>query len=213
MVRGWVSIPYFRKVNYMDNKEFNERRHNRKKQECRFRLGIQQFWNYPIFNLLWVLYAGGVLLMVIAVKKLVTNMDVYPLFESVFSVCMTIMLVAFPVICAVGLIQLVGFCFAIKDEADMEIVFGDKRDVKNQPPLLIYKKKDKSGVTKREFYTSIPMERWKEKQQAICDRLNVHLIGDISYGGKKHNKGNHICFKSAEGRMPEDRGVMYDDEF
>ena len=197
----------------MDNKEFNERRHNRKKQECRFRLGIQQFWNYPIFNLLWVLYAGGVLLMVIAVKKLVTNMDVYPLFESVFSVCLTIMLVAFPVICAVGLIQLVGFCFAIKDEADMEIVFGDKRDVKNQPPLLIYKKKDKSGVTKREFYTSIPMERWKEKQQAICDRLNVHLIGDISYGGKKHNKGNHICFKSAEGRMPEDRGVMYDDEF
>ena len=31
----------------MDNKEFYERRYNRKKQECRFRLGIQQFWNYP----------------------------------------------------------------------------------------------------------------------------------------------------------------------
>ena len=197
----------------MDNKEFNERRHNRDKQRYRFILGIQQFLNHPIINLLWVLYAGGVLLMIFAVKKLVANMEVYPLFESVFSVCMTIMLVVFPVICAVGMIQFVGFCFAIKDEADMEIVFGDKRDVKNQPPLLIYKKKDKSGVTKREFYTSIPMERWKEKQQAICDRLNVHLIGDISYGGKKHNKGNHICFKSAEGRMPEDRGVMYDDEF
>ena len=35
----------------MDNKEYNERRHNRKKQECRFQLGIQQFCNYPIINL------------------------------------------------------------------------------------------------------------------------------------------------------------------
>ncbi len=158
----------------MDNKEFNERRHNRKKQECRFRLGIQQFWNYPIINLLWILFAGGVVLMVIAEKRFVANMEVYPLFESVFSACMTIMLVIFPVICAIGLIQLVGFCFAIRDEADMEIVFGDKRDMKKQPPILYYKKRDrKSGVTKREFYTTIPMERWKEKKDAICDRLRI----------------------------------------
>ena len=144
----------------MDNKEFNERRYNRKKQECRFRLGIQQFWNYPIINLLWILFAGGVVLMVITEKRFVTNMEIYPLFKSVFSACMTIMLVIFPVICAIGLIQFVGFCFAIRDEADMEIVFGDKRDVKNQPPIPYYKKRDrKSGVTKREFYTTIPMER------------------------------------------------------
>lgn len=124
----------------MDNKEFNERRHNRKKQECRFRLGIQQLWNYPIINLLWILFAGGVVLMVITEKRFVTNMEIYPLFKSVFSACMTIMLVIFPVICAIGLIQFVGFCFAIRDEADMEIVFGDKRDVKNQPPIPYYKK-------------------------------------------------------------------------
>lgn len=118
------------------------------------------------------------------------------------------------VICAIGLIQFVGFCFAIRDEADMEIVFGDKRDVKNQPPILYYKKRDrKSGVTKREFYTTIPMERWKEKKDAICDRLDIHLIGDITYGGKKHNKGNHICFESAEGRITAEREIMYDDEF
>lgn len=198
----------------MDNKEFNERRHNRKKQESRFRLGIQQLWNYPIINLLWILFAGGVVLMVITEKRFVTNMEIYPLFKSVFSACMTIMLVIFPVMCAIGLIQFVGFCFAIRDEADMEIVFGDKRDVKNQPPILYYKKRDrKSGVTKREFYTTIPMERWKEKKDAICDRLDIHLIGDITYGGKKHNKGNHICFESAEGRITAEREIMYDDEF
>ena len=198
----------------MDNQYYNEQRYSKKKQECRFRLGIQQFLNYPILNLLWVLLTGGVVLMVIAEKRFVANVEVYPLFETIFSACMTIMLVIFPVICAIGLIQLVGYCFAIRDEADMEIVFGDKCGVKNQPPLLFYKKKDRrSGVTKRVFYTSIPMEKWREKKDAICDRLDIHLIGDIMYGGKKHDKGNQICFESAEGRITAEREIMYDDEF
>lgn len=198
----------------MDNKYYNEQRYSKKKQECRFRLGIQQFLNYPILNLLWVLLTGDVVLMVIAEKRFVANVEVYPLFETIFSACMTIMLVIFPVICAIGLIQLVGYCFAIRDEADMEIVFGDKCGVKNQPPLLFYKKKDRrSGVTKRVFYTSIPMEKWREKKDAICDRLDIHLIGDIMYGGKKHDKGNQICFESAEGRITAEREIMYDDEF
>ena len=198
----------------MDNKYYNEQRYSKKKQECRFRLGIQQFLNYPILNLLWVLLTGGVVLMVIAEKRFVANVEVYPLFETIFSACMTIMLVIFPVICAIGLIQLVGYCFAIRDEADMEIVFGDKCGVKNQPPLLFYKKKDRrSGVTKRVFYTSIPMEKWREKKDVICDRLDIHLIGDIMYGGKKHDKGNQICFESAEGRITAEREIMYDDEF
>ena len=198
----------------MDNKYYNELRYSKKKQECRFRLGIQQFLNYPILNLLWVLLTGGVVLMVIAEKRFVAYVEVYPLFETIFSACMTIMLVIFPVICAIGLIQLVGYCFAIRDEADMEIVFGDKCGVKNQPPLLFYKKKDRrSGVTKRVFYTSIPMEKWREKKDAICDRLDIHLIGDIMYGGKKHDKGNQICFESAEGRITAEREIMYDDEF
>lgn len=198
----------------MDSKQYNEQRHNRKKQQYRFFLGIQQLLNYPILNLLWILFADGVVFMVIAEKKYIVNMEVHSMFTTIFSVSMSAILIVFPVICAIGLIQLIGFCFAIKDEADMEIVFGDKRDVKNQPPILIYKKKDrKSGVIKREFYTTIPMERWQEKKDAICDRMDIHLIGDISYGGRKKNKGNHIYFESAKGRNPKERGVLYDDTF
>lgn len=152
--------------------------------------------------------------MVIAEKKYIANIKVYPMFETIFSICMTAILIIFPVICAIGLIQLIGFCVAIRDEADMEIVFGDIRDVKSQPPILMYKKKDrKSGVIKREFYTTIAMERWQEKKDAICDRMDVHLIGDISYGGRKKNKGNHIYFESATGRNSQERGVLYDDTF
>lgn len=198
----------------MDNNQFNEQRHNRKKQQYRFSLGIQQLWNYPILNLIWLLLGVGVVFLVIAEKKYIANMDIYPMFEILFSVCITAVIIIFPIICAIGLIQIVGFCFAIKDEADLEIVFGDKRDVKNQPPMLIFKKKDrKSGVIKREFYTTIPMERWQEKKDAICDRLDVHLIGDITYGGKHKNKGNRIYFESAKGRHPKERGVLYDDTF
>lgn len=198
----------------MDNKEFNEQRHNRKKQQFRFTLGIQQLWNYPFLNFIWLLFAFGVVFLVIAEKKYVANMNVYPMFEKLFYACMTALTIIFPIICAIGIVQFIGYIFAIRDEADMELVFGDKRDVKNQPPMLISKKKDrKSGVIKREFYTTIPMERWLEKKEAICDRLDVHLIGDITYGGRKKNKGNHIYFESAKGRNPVERGVLYDDTF
>lgn len=196
----------------MDNEDFNLQRHNRKKQQYRFTLGIQQLWNHPLLNLIWLLFGVGVVFLVIVEKKYIVNMNVYPMFEKFFSACMTAIIIIFPIICAIGIVQLIGFCFAIKDEADMEIVFGDERNMKNQSPMLISKKKDrKSGVIKREFYTTIPMERWQEKKESICDRLDVHLIGDITYGGRKKNKGNHIYFESARGRKPKDRGVIYDD--
>lgn len=198
----------------MDNKEFSEQRHNRKKQQYRFALGIQQLWNYPFLNFIWLLFAVGVVLLVIAKNKYIANINVYPMLEGVFFACIKAIVIIFPILCAIGIIQFIGFLFAIRDEADMELVFGDKRDVKNQPPILISKKRDrKSGVIKREFYTTIPMERWQEKKEAICDRLDVHLIGDITYGGRKKNKGNHIYFETAKGRLPKERGVLYDDTF
>lgn len=149
----------------MNNKEFNEQRHNRKKQQYRFTLGIQQLWNYPILNLIWLLFVAGVVFLVIVEKKYISNIDVYPIFETVFTACMKVIIIILPMICGIGLVQLIGFCFAIKDEADMDIVFGDKQDIKNHPSMLIYKKRDrKSGVIKREFYTTIPMERWQKKE-------------------------------------------------
>lgn len=198
----------------MDNKQFNEQRHNRKKQQYRVSLGFQQLLNHPALNLIWILFAIGVVLLVIGEKKLVENIEVYPMFTPIFNACMTAVLIMFPVICAIGIIKLIGFCFSIRDEADLEIVFGDKRDIMNQLPILMYKKKErKSGVTKREFYTVIPMERWQEKKDAICDRMNIHLIGDISYGGRRKNKGHQIYFESAKGRTQTKRGVLYDDTF
>lgn len=198
----------------MENKQFNEQRYRRKKNKYRLSLGIQQFIYYPILNLFWGLFVIVYILLVIFEKEFVANMEVHSVFKTIFPLCMKAILIIVPFICAIGLIQAVGYCFAVKDEADLEIIFNDKRDVKNQSPIFIYKKKDrKSGVVKREFYTSISMERWQEKKEAICDRMDIHLIGDITYGGKKKNNGNLICFEAAKGRTPTERGVLYDDTF
>ena len=58
-----------------------------------------------------------------SMKKYILNIEVYPMFEKIFFVSMITILIVFPVICAIGLIQLIGFFFAIKDEADLELVF------------------------------------------------------------------------------------------
>ena len=71
----------------MDNKEFNEQRHNRKKQQYRFILGIQQLWNYPLLNLIGRLFAGGVVFLVMAKSKYIASVEVYSMFETIFTVC------------------------------------------------------------------------------------------------------------------------------
>ncbi len=170
--------------------------------------------NHPIINLIWLLFVMGVVILAKIESHLITLVDAGTLSAHIFYICMNTIMVIIPMICAIGICQFIGNVFAKEDEADIFLVLNNKIKSNTQPPILIYKKTDrKTGVTEREFYTSFPMEIWKEYQNAICDRLDVHLISDFSYGGKKHNKGNHICFISAEGRIPEDRGDMYDEEF
>ena len=57
------------------------------------------------------------------------------------------------------------------------------------------------------------MEKWQENKEAICDRLDEHLIGDFSYGEKRKNKGNHIFFETGKGRKVQERGTLYDEGF
>lgn len=198
----------------MDNTKFNEQRYCRKRRKYRLYLGIQQLINYPLLNFLWILFIDGAVFIASEGKKYIGNMIDYPVFGSIVPICMIAMIIIFSVLCVIGLIMFIGGCFALKDEANMEIAFGDKKDVRNQPPILISKKKHrKSGIIQREFYTTIPMERWQEKKEAISDIMNIHIISDITYGGRKKNKGNHIYFESAKGRNPTERGVLYDDTF
>lgn len=166
----------------MDNNQYNENRYNRNLQWYRFKFGFQQMIAHPIVNILWLIFAAGVVFLVWGKKQFVSGINAPSIIAPVFQWCMTAMVIIFPVICAIGLCQFIGYMFAKNDEADMCLVFGSKRDIKNQPPILIYKKKDgKSGVTKREFYTSIPMERWKENKDASIYDLDSMIDERLSF--------------------------------
>lgn len=196
----------------MNDSQYNLNRYNRKKQWYRIRLGAEQFFNYPALNLIWILFTIGIVLLGIGERKLIASFDVVLFLEPVFIGSMRFLVIFFPIICAVGVIQFIGDITARKDEGNMCLVFGDRRDVKQQTPILISKKKLKrKNVVIREFYTTIPMERWQEKKETIADIFNVSIIGEIQYGGKYD--GNKILFKTVQGRRIVKRGVLYDDTF
>lgn len=194
--------------------DYKQQRYNRKKQYSRISLGIHQLIQYPIINLVWLILIAVIFALMYGKGKIMSLYNGQSILKQVMAIVMSIVCTVIPLIFALGIFDFVGEMTARRDEADMCLVFGDKRDVINQPPILIKKKYDKKNqTTQREFYTSIPMERWVEKRNAICDRLNIHLIGDFSYGGKFKNKGNQIYFESARGRKPSKRGMLYDDTF
>ena len=210
-IGGNKFLPISSERRNMEHKQYNKQQYNRKKQWYRFVLGIQQLLNYPVLNLIWILFGKCVIYFERYMKDFIAGRDVYYKFESVFSACVKVITIIFPIMCAIGIIQLIGLCFAIGNEAKLKGSFGKEE---TQLPILIYKKKDwKTKVVKREFYTTIPLECWHENQGTICFNLNCHIIGDITYGGKNKNTGNYIYFEAAKGMKPEAKGTLYDDTF
>jgi len=157
------------------------------------------------------MYCAGITVLIYGENKLILLYDGQATLRQIMLIVLRIVNVVVTLVFALGIIYFIGEMTARRDEADLCLVFGDKRDIVYYPPILMKKKFDKKRqITQREFYTSIPMERWVEKREALCDRLDIHLIGDFSYGGKKKNKGNQIFFESAKGRKASDKGTLYD---
>lgn len=195
----------------MDNNTYNLQRYNRKKLWYRVGLGAQQLVNYPILNVIWILYVAGVWLLMFLKQKIILGIETITIFEPIFKGCMNFVVIYFSIICIIVILWEIGQITARRDEANMEIVFGNERIVKKQNPILISKKiMKRKGVVIREFYTVIPMARWQDKKDDICDIFNIHLVEDIKYG---KSNGNRIVIKSAKDRLQKDRGLIYDDTF
>lgn len=195
-------------------KNYTEERYNRKKNYSRILLGIQLLIRKPIINTVWMILVVGLLALTYGESKFMLIYDGKSLLKEVMDNMFRLLNVIVSITFIIAVLECFGELTARKDESDMMLVFGNRRDVINQPPLLIKKSiNKKKGTVQREFYTSIPMERWKENKEAICDRLNEHIIGDFCYGGKKKNKGNQIYFETGKGRTVQERGTLYDDTF
>ena len=206
-------MSYLERIRYMKNKntQYNQKRYNRKKQWYRIRLGGEQFFQYPVLNLIWTLFIIGIIFLAMGEKMMMASFDMAPFLEPVFTGCMRFLLIFFPIICAVGVLQFIGGMVARKDEGNIRLVFGGGKDAEWQVPILISKKLKRKNVVVREFYTTMPMERWRDKREAIEDIFNVSIVGEIEYGGKYD--GNKIRLSTVHGRKIIRKDVLYDDVF
>lgn len=197
----------------MENNNYNIRRKNQIKQLMRFKLGFNQLIHKPILNLLWLFVGLFIAIIVVLKNKIIELITIPQLIEPVFDIALNIFVFLIPIIMIFAISKYIGELTARKDENKLMVAFSAK-DLRNGCPILISKKKVKgTDVTVREFYSNIPYDIWIEKKEAIADALNANFVEEIQYGGKGNNNGKIIVIKSAKGRKPTDRGILYDEEF
>lgn len=197
----------------MENNTYNIRRKNQIKQLLRLRLSFQQLIEKPILNLLWLFVDLFIAIIVVLKNKIVEFITIPQLIEPVFNIALNVFIVLMPILLLLAILECIGELTARKDENKLMVAFSAK-DLRNGCPILINKRKIRAtDVTVREFYSNIPYDVWIEKKEAIADAMNVHFVEEIQYGGKGNNNGKIIVIKSAKGRKPTDRGILYDEEF
>lgn len=197
----------------MENNTYNIRRKNQIKQLMRLKLGFNQLMHKPILNLLWLLVCFVTAIIIVLKNELTEIINIPPLIEPVFNIALNVFVFLAPIIMTFAILEYIGELTARRDENKLMVAFSAK-DLRNGCPILISKKKVKgTDVTVREFYSNIPYDIWIEKKGAIADAMNVHFIDELQYGGKGNNNGKIIVIKTAKGRKPTDRGILYDEEF
>lgn len=197
----------------MENNTYNIRRKNQIKQLMRLKLGFNQLIHKPILNLLWLLVCFVTAIIIVLKNELTAIIDIPKLIEPAFDIALNIFVFLIPIIMIFAILEYIGELTARRDENKLMVAFSSK-DLRNGCPILISKRKIRgTEVTVREFYSNMPYDVWIENKEAIADAMNVHFVEEIQYGGKGNNNGKIIVIKTAKGRKPTNRGILYDEEF
>lgn len=197
----------------MENNTYNIRRKNQIKQLMRLKLGFNQLIHKPILNLLWLLVCFVTAIIIVLKNELTEIINIPQIIEPVFNIALNVFVFLIPIIMILAILEYIGELTARKDENKLMVAFSSK-DLRNGCPILINKRKIKgTDVTVREFYSNISLSVWIDNKNTIADALNSTFVEEIEYGGKGNNNGKIIVIKTAKGRKPIDRGVLYDDEF
>ena len=196
-----------------DNNQHNAMRRKLLKMKGRIFLIKSQLFAKPYLWLIMLLWGYGAMQLWELEKEVVASVEVptaiMPVWQySVYGITVIIQIVIFIV-----LMRVIWFCSAWRDEASLARAFS-KQELRNGCPILFSKKKDrKSKVTRREFYSDIPLEVWQENKKAIADNMNVNFVGDgITYGGKNNSNGNKIVIHTKKGRIQEKKDGLHDSE-
>lgn len=193
------------------NNQYIQQKWNRKRNFCHWKLGIMEMIQFPLLNILLLPIIALTVIIWLKMDYAFTVFDVPKIIFPFYAVIIKAFGVLIPITLVWGLIDVIGSVIARKDEALMQMAFNGK-ELRNGSPILMYKCKDKkTGVTKREWYSPIPMKLWVEHQEEIADAMNIHFVQNFRYGGKSN--GSNIVMYSAESREVMARGVLFDDEF
>ncbi len=189
-----------------------EIRYKRKKQLYRIKLGCSRLITYPILLTTIIIEIATVFYM-IKNDTLLAYLSISNTIRPFFNYCVILLIIITAILVDLTILFSIGEIIARKDEGNISLAF-DKKDLKSGYPILIYKKHiKKKGVIVREFYTTLPMEKWLTKKETIADILSEHFLIEFEYGGKNNDNGNRIILKSAKGRKNKDRGILYDENF
>ena len=185
-------------------------RKNRIKQWLRIRLGILHMIHNPLLNILLIPIVFLAIVLWKEKGKILALYNVPNILLPVWEYSVTFLIIILPILACFLLVSTIGTLTASKDEGNLAEAF-DNYDLRNGYPILMSKKRIKgTDVIRREFYSSIPMTVWVDKQEYIADCMNVHFVEPLQYGGKSN--GRRIVMYTAKGRKPVSRGDLYDDE-
>lgn len=189
----------------------NNSKKRRKKQWLRICLGIQQMKEKPILNILLLSIMIFTVMLWKVKDGILAMFDVPVILFSVWRGSVYLFLVMISIFSIIFMLEMIGNIIARKDERNLEEAF-DGHDLRNGAPILMSKKRIKgTDVIRREFYSSIPMRVWVDKQEYIADCMNVYFVEPFQYGGKSN--GRRIVMYTTKGREATSRGILYDDEF
>lgn len=196
----------------MKCENYNTKRLKIIKNFCRFALGLQQLFYRPILNIIWFILPLIVWFIYEIKNMFMTLTGIPSILKSILIIALNTLLFIMPLIIIIFVINSIAEMTARSDEADLIMSFNAK-ELRNGNPKLIYKNKSyKNQITKRKYYSNIPLYIWQERSKDIADIMNVNII-DIYFGGKNKDNSKIIVLETTNGRKPADRGILYDEEF
>lgn len=190
------------------NKQYNQKRYNRKRNISHWGLALQQIRQYPLMLVLFLPIVILAITIWVKMDVALTAFDVPEMLFTIYNIAIKIMAVLIPLLLLWVLIDITGSLTAHKDEAAVQMVF-DEKELRNGSPILMYKRKDKkTGVYMREWYSPIPLKIWIEQQDRIEHHMREHLKKEFEYD---YANDSRIVMYSAKGtKHVEEENPVYD---
>ena len=137
-----------------------------------------------------------------------------PLLSQVYHIAIDMLIFIVGVLTLIGAIILIGTPINAKDTERrlLRIGFDDQF---GSPPILLNTQKIKGTKAQRMIFFSLGLskQKWIDRQHDIEDTLNITLLSEPVYGGRKNNNRNYIVLIVAKGDIQHKRSTLYDDEF